>query len=402
MAIKYLTYPLLFRYALGFAAAVALAGTTDQNTESLRELEDLLDRARSTQLEILGDSATTAGKRSQACTPKNLTVRRAWGALNETERKAYTDAVLCLQALPGKTPTNLVPGVRSRYDDFVATHINQTLNIHYTGTFLAWHRWFTYIYEQALRNECGYTGSQPYWNWGLYASDPASSPIFDGSDYSMSGNGEYIANKGPIALTLDDYPVIYLPAGTGGGCVMSGPFKDMVVNLGPVSLPLNNGTVLSGSGFDYNPRCLKRDISAGVNSAYANATSVVNLILQNNDIWDFEMVMQGVPGSGSIGVHGGGHYTIGGDPGDDVFVSPGDPAFYLHHGMIDLVWWTWQTLDYGNRHDAISGTGTFLNNPPSPNTTLDDIVDLGYAGGGPITMRELMSINDGPFCYTYI
>ncbi|XDG04986.1 hypothetical protein ABKA04_004601 [Annulohypoxylon sp. FPYF3050] len=195
----------------------------------------------------------------------------------------------------------------------------------------------------------------------------------------MSGDGALIIDKGPLILTLGDYPPVYLPPGNGGGCVTSGPFKDMVVNLGPVSLPMNNGSTITGSGLDYNPRCLKRDISAGVNSAYANATSIVNLIQQNDDIADFQLVMQGVPGSGSIGVHGGGHYTIGGDLGADVFVSPGDPAFYLHHGMIDLVWWAWQSLDYANRRDAVSGTGTFLNNPPSPNTTLDDIVDLGYA-----------------------
>jgi tyrosinase len=325
------------------------------------------------------------------------------GSLSKSERKAYTDAVLCFQKLPAKTPRNLVPGVRSRYDDFLATHINQTLSIHYTGTFLAWHRWFTWTYEQALMNECGYTGAQPYWNWALYAKNPASSPIFDGSDYSMSGNGAFIPGKGPITLLLGDYAPVVLPPGTGGGCVTTGPFKDYTVNLGPVSMPLNNGSVIGGgpgTGLAYNPRCMKRDISAAINMAYANATSVLNLLKQNS-IANFQLVMQGVPGSGNIGVHGGGHYTIGGDPADDVFSSPGDPAFYLHHGMIDLTWWVWQMLDFKNRRNQISGTQTFLNQPPSPDVTFDDTIDLNYAGGGPITIRELMSINDGPFCYTY-
>jgi hypothetical protein len=49
----------------------------------------------------------------------------------------------------------------SLQDDFVATHINQTLTIHYTGNFLSWHRYFTWLYEQALQTECGYTGTQP-------------------------------------------------------------------------------------------------------------------------------------------------------------------------------------------------------------------------------------------------
>ncbi|KAI2631346.1 Di-copper centre-containing protein [Hypomontagnella submonticulosa] len=385
--------------ALLIATAVA-APAPDETSDSLSELENLIDQAKSNQEEILDDKNATT-KRAQACTLNNLAVRRPWGSLSKNERKAYTDAVLCLQNLPAKTPASVAPGAKSRYDDFVATHIQQTLNIHYTGTFLAWHRWFTFNYEQALKNECGYQGTQPYWNWGLYAKDPVSSPIFDGSAYSMSGDGAPIPNKGPITLTLGDFAPVYLPPGNGGGCVESGPFKDMKVNLGPVNLPLNDGSVLTGSGLEYNPRCLKRDISAKVNSAYANATSIVNLILKNKNINDFQMVMQGVPGSGSIGVHGGGHYTLGGDPAGDVFVSPGDPVFYLHHGMIDLVWWTWQNLDYKNRRDAISGTGTFLNGPPSPDTTLDDVIDLGYAGGGPITMRELMSVHDGPFCYIY-
>ncbi|KAI4860409.1 Di-copper centre-containing protein [Hypoxylon rubiginosum] len=383
--------------ALFIAAAAATPAAAD-DSQSLTTLDSLFDEAASNQADVIDDS--TISKRS-TCTLKNLSVRRPWGSLSQKDRKAYTDAVLCLQSLPAKTPASVAPGAKSRYDDFVATHINQTPFIHYSGTFLAWHRWFTHNYEQALKNECGYKGTQPYWNWALYSKDPASSPIFDGSAYSMSGNGQYIANKGPITLTLGDFAPVYLPAGTGGGCVTSGPFKDMKVNLGPVSLPQNDGSVLSGTGLEYNPRCLKRDISAGVNQAYANATSIVNLLLQNNNVGDFQMVMQGVPGSGSIGVHGGGHYTIGGDPADDVSVSPGDPVFYLHHGMIDLTWWTWQHLDYNNRLNAISGTGTFLDSPPSANTTLDTVIDLSYAGGGPIAMRELMSTTDGPFCYTY-
>ena len=84
------------------------------------------------------------------------------------ERKSYSKAVQCLISLPAKTPQSLVPGVRTRYDDFVAQHINQTFTIHMTGNFLSWHRYYIWGYEQALRNECGYTGAQPYWNWFKY------------------------------------------------------------------------------------------------------------------------------------------------------------------------------------------------------------------------------------------
>ena len=30
-----------------------------------------------------------------------------------------------------------------------------------------------------------------------------------------------------------------------------------------------------------------------------------------------------------------------GDPGGDLFTSPGDPAFFLHHGQVDRLWTLW-------------------------------------------------------------
>jgi hypothetical protein len=52
--------------------------------------------------------------------------------LSSSEKKNYITAVQCLSKKPGKTPAALAAGVKNRYDDFVATHINQTLSIHGT------------------------------------------------------------------------------------------------------------------------------------------------------------------------------------------------------------------------------------------------------------------------------
>jgi tyrosinase len=258
-------------------------------------------------------------------------------------------------------------------------------------------------YSLPVQREAPSDHDDRYWNWPADSNSLETSPVFDGSDTSMSGNGAYVADKGDIALTMGNYPIVYLPAGTGGGCVTSGPFVNYTVNLGPAALNLpGGGMTAQPNPLDYNPRCLKRDLTTAILQRYANAPAVVKLILENKNIWDFQMVMQGVPGSGSIGVHGGGHYSMGGDPGRDVFVSPGDPAFWLHHGMIDRVWWIWQTLDLKNRLYAISGTGTFMNLPASPNTTLSTMIDLGYANGGSVAMQDLMSTIDGPFCYVYL
>jgi tyrosinase len=72
--------------------------------------------------------------------------------------------------------------------------------------------------------------------------------------------------------------------------------------------------------------------------------------------------------------------------------------------MIDRVWWIWQLLDLRERTGAkgISGTGTFLNIPPSANTTLETTIDLGLAAGTTVKMEDLMSTTAGPFCYIYL
>ena len=48
------------------------------------------------------------------------------------ERKEYIDAVKCLREKPPLTPLLFAPGVRNRVDDFVASHVNQTLFIHFS------------------------------------------------------------------------------------------------------------------------------------------------------------------------------------------------------------------------------------------------------------------------------
>lgn len=103
----------------------------------------------------------------------------------------------------------------------------------------------------------------------------------------------------------------WIPAGSGGGCVQSGPFVDYTVNLGPVSVPLPGG--VSGTNpnndtgiFSWNPRCLKRDLTDYSNQNFANASSVLSVVQDFNDIATFQDRFQGSPDP--LGLHGGGMY----------------------------------------------------------------------------------------------
>lgn len=175
----------------------------------------------------------------------------------------------------------------------------------------------------------------------------------------------------------------------------------MVVNLGPVSPTLQETTQIKNNGSIYNPRCLKRDISPWVSSQWSTDQQSVDLITKSADIATFQSTMQGDFDKGFYGVHTAGHFTYGGDPAGDLFTSPGDPAFYLHHAQIDRTWWIWQNHGLDKRLAAISGTITLNNRPPSANATLQDKIWMGVVADT-VTVGDVMSTVDGPLCYIYV
>lgn len=65
------------------------------------------------------------------------------------------------------------------------------------------------------------------------------------------------------------------------------------------------------------------------------------------------------------------------------------------------MWSYWQAIGPAKRQNAITSTNTWMNNPPSANTTLDDIVSIGYEGLS-IRLGDTVSTFSGPFCYIYI
>jgi hypothetical protein len=95
--------------------------------------------------------------------------------------------------------------------------------------------------------------------------------------------------------------------GTGGGCVSSGPFKDMKLHIGPFGMMKENNT-----------RCLKRNFNPGLANAAASK-QVLDRILNSKNFGEFRQRIE-VPSFGStngfkIGpdFHSLGHGGVGGE-----------------------------------------------------------------------------------------
>jgi len=83
----------------------------------------------------------------------------------------------------------------------------------------------------------------------------------------MSGNNVYEPHNATGILPNDSLN-LYVPVHVGIGCVTSGPFKDMSTNLGPdVPIPSANQQT---DGLEYDPKCLGRDISSGLQQVRQN------------------------------------------------------------------------------------------------------------------------------------
>lgn len=78
--------------------------------------------------------------------------------ITNAQRTAYLKAQVCVLQSPSKE--NRIPGVKTRWDEIVGLHQILALQIHSTGNFLPYHRYFLHVHKYLL-SECGYTDPIP-------------------------------------------------------------------------------------------------------------------------------------------------------------------------------------------------------------------------------------------------
>lgn len=178
----------------------------------------------------------------------------------------------------------------------------------------------------------------------------------------------------------------------------------MTVHLGPVS-PGMDGLKANPSPdgpLGYNPRCLSRDLGNYTASTWFTPENLLNITVEDasDSIELFQNELQGRFADGFLGMHASGHMAVGGEA-SDLFSSINDPSFWFHHSMVDQVYWIWQALHL-DQAETIAGTITILNQPPSRDTSKDDIIELGVNAPSVTINDVLNTLGQSPLCYVYV
>ncbi|KAF8477673.1 Di-copper centre-containing protein [Russula ochroleuca] len=334
---------------------------------------------------------------------KNPQVRREWRAFSTDEKAEWIRAVKCLSTLPHNpalAPSvdpsdSVIPPVNassSYYDDIVYMHMDLSTRVHFTGYFLPWHRWYVHVFERSLEHKCGYRGVSPYWNWTIDAPDFYESSFWDGSD-PVSGlggwgdpNSDWRVPDGAFSTMRVSYPSPHTVR------------RDYTYQPFDESNPLFPQPLLIG------------------NASFS--ASVIKAILGTSagDYKGFQTMLEAPEGP-----HGGVHVTVDGDLGGTCPEnapsncvggpkwSPNDPLFWMHHAMVDKIWYNWQQLDPRNANSFFGGASE-----PTDNLTIYD----EYPNGGPpfltvnstmpadgmfpvLTIGDVLNTTGGVLCYVY-
>ncbi|KAK7030237.1 hypothetical protein VNI00_014254 [Paramarasmius palmivorus] len=349
---------------------------------------------------------------------KKPAVRREWRALSKPERAEWIRAINCLANTPseGNFIQYFKPNDISKYNasgsyydgimtlcfvmrwtdrllDFVYIHMDLNHLIHSTGMFLPFHRWYVQVYENALKRKCGFKGVSPYWDWSLDAHDVYGSSMFKDSDPK---------------------------SGLGGWGDPSNDFE--VPNGGFSSFKLSYPSFHTvRRNFTLQPFVVFPPEVAGPNPArYANASFTPQEVskLVNGFVGDykgFQTYFESIEGA-----HAAVHFILGGDlagqcpknaPSDCVNGSPtfsaNEPMFWMHHAMVDKVWFDWQQANKANTRAFEGGS---MQAPPEnstqyptglpPNLTLKSTIH-GEGMFPDAIVQDVLSTTDGMLCYVY-
>ncbi|KAJ4336053.1 hypothetical protein N0V95_008722 [Ascochyta clinopodiicola] len=318
----------------------ALAGVNI--TQKINDLAGKVEDKVEDTLDHLGNLITPKLSVKARATCSTVRVRQEWDSVSTSDRQNFVDSLKCLM---GKGPSGQFTASKSRYEDFVALHQTLTPRVHGSSKFLLWHRYFLWTFEQVLRDDCGLTAPLPWFDETKYAGKFAQSSIF---------NSQWM---GSISLN--------------GNCVTDGQFANLALNIGP--------------GTGNQAHCLSRN---------GDGAKTINTGQSMVDACNSRTTFADMADCSEHGAHAWGHNGIGAVM-QDVYGSPGDPTFWLHHGFIDRNFRIWQNQNAGTRTTTIDGTDIDGNA-----LTLDTSINV-YSIRPDVKIRDILDTTGSTLCYKY-
>ncbi|KAF8519616.1 Di-copper centre-containing protein [Hysterangium stoloniferum] len=365
---------------------------------------------------------------TSSCT--NPSVRREWRSLTDGQKEEWIDAVKCLARQPSSktvhpplkpppiNPPNpiIIPhnSSGSLYDDFSYVHIGLNDHIHQTGKtrilrgdghrilkvfetigfFFPWHRYLLWSFEETMRSQCNFTGVLPYWDWTKDVYNFSNSSMFDSNPKTGLGGFGRPTEK---------------------GAVVDGAFARL-----QLSYPIPHTLRREYTPYPYVNLSRSYFPDARVAAVDAmHATSVISIV---DGFWgDYEGFQAEI--EAMQGAHMAVHMIMGGDmggacpvdksdmcdPNPDATWSPNEPMFWLHHAMIDKLWFNWQRAHPTNYWAFGGGIGRDLYTWPRyrtgapPAMAVDTELPANGLLLGNYTIKDMFNTtSNGPLCYIYL
>ncbi|KAI9358651.1 hypothetical protein DFJ73DRAFT_957722 [Zopfochytrium polystomum] len=297
----------------------------------------------------------------------NPTVRREWSSLSSSQKSQYINAIKQLskrplsgQGMDASTP--ITDYSTLSLGDFTATHSAKAFYAHGNAQFFPYHRAMLWNFDQALQT-VGWKIGPVYFDWALYSQS------WDKSDLFSS------AYAGTWTSSAAD-------------CLADGPFKrgDYNVSLNPPTATASIENTYVTRVYNGDSTCLRRNSHVG--SALNDPVSLLLWYGTAGTYSDFRSA-SGV--DDRFNWHSTVHETFGGD-GDmaNPYFSPNDPLFYFHHGMVDKIWFKWQSIcdEYRTSYTGSLNSGG--------QASLNEVLDSWY-----IEAQDVIDTRSGKLCYIY-
>jgi tyrosinase len=246
-----------------------------------------------------------------------MAIRKDANTLSSNERAEFVNAVKTLKS----------EGI---YDQFVLRHANAIMtSIHRSPAFLPWHRRFIWDFEKELQRVSQNPNlGLPYWNW---PSGGANASMW--ADDLLGGSGD-----------------------PGSQIVNSGPFRS------------GEWTIVNASGVQVGP--LTRAFG---NESWAQTLPTMDEIEAVMAVTPYDVAPWNTASDPSFrnqnegwvgpNLHNRGHGWVGGSMLP--MTSPNDPVFFMHHCMVDKLWYEWQLRFPNQGYRPVNGGpfGQNLNDP---------------------------------------